>query len=170
MPRMLWIPIAVGAATVAIAASIAAVPVAASEEPDAPPSVEALAFLAGPWICDIWGGKFHAYYSTPQGGKVLSHSELRRDGKVAFFEFEKFEVRESKLVFDPFPAGTPAVGLVATSASKKKVVFENPKKDYPTRITYELVGKDRVNVTLDDPNGESGKTEVFKFERPTTQN
>ena len=133
------------------------------------PTAASLEFLAGHWVADMWGGKFHAYYSTPEGGKVLSHSELRRDGKVAFFEFEKFEVRESVLVLDPFPGGSPAKGFVATQVAKSKVVFENPKKDYPTRIVYERKGAERLEVTLDDPHGGSEKTEVFRFKRPTAK-
>jgi hypothetical protein len=98
---------------------------------------------------------------------VLSYSELKKEGKVAFHEFEKFELQEGALVFSPFPGGRPATQLPAASvdARAKKAVFENPKKDWPTRIEYHRKADDQLVITLSDPHNEGGKTEVFDLKR-----
>ncbi len=130
----------------------------------APPSVRSLEFLAGDWEANKWGGDFRAHYSTP-AGKVLSHSTQHKDKTLAFYEFEVFEVKDGKLTLTPYPGGTPAAQFSATSIVKNKVVFENPKKDFPTRIVYERPSKDLLRITLDDPHHEGGKSDVFELQR-----
>lgn len=124
-------------------------------------------WLAGTWSGDMWGGRFIAYYSTPEGGKILSHSKLLKDGDEAYFEFEVFEAREHVVWMQPYPGGRRAVGLrLAThDPEARKAVFENPDKDYPTRIVYQRVADDELVITLSDPHGQSDKVEVFALAR-----
>ena len=63
------------------------------------------------------------------------------------------------------PGGSCCLPITSLDAKAKKAVFENPKKDYPTRITYHRVA-DELTITLDDPHGKSDKSEVFKLNRP----
>jgi hypothetical protein len=137
---------------------------AAGDPPKASP--KDLAFLAGTWEGEMWGGVFHTTYAAEEW-VVLSYSELRKEGKVSFHEFEKFELSGGALVFSPFPGGRPATQLTATSvdAKAKKAVFENPAKDWPTRIEYHRKADDRLVITLSDPHHEGGKTEVFDLKR-----
>ena len=124
-------------------------------------------WLAGSWSGPMWGGDFHAYYSGSDGGKILSHSRLLQEGREVFFEFEVFEPRDGVVYMQPFPGGKKATGFPLESHDPKsrKAVFVNPKKDYPTRITYHRVDEDHLVITLDDPHGESGKVEVFELDR-----
>ena len=124
-------------------------------------------WIAGSWSGEMWGGRFHAYYSTPEGGKILSHSHLTRRGKRAFYEFEVFECRGEDLHLLPYPGGKVAGGFTYRSGSveKRLAVFENPNKDFPTRISYQRVGDDRLVITLSDPHGKSEKSETFDLRR-----
>lgn len=126
-----------------------------------------MGWLAGAWAGSMWGGTFHAYYSSPEGGKILSFSRLVKRGKTVFHEFEVFECREALVHLQPYPGGKPAGGFtfVSGSAQERKAVFENPKKDYPTRIVYHRVADDRLVITLSDPHGGSTKTETFDLKR-----
>jgi hypothetical protein len=127
------------------------------------PNLKDMAWIAGTWSGDAWGGRFVAYYSTPEGGKVLSHSRLQKDGKEAFYEFEVFDMGGDQIRLQPFPGGKRAHGflLKELDAAARRAVFENPKKDYPTRIVYECPTPDNLVITLSDPHGKSGKTERF---------
>lgn len=122
-----------------------------------------LAFLAGDWEGPMSGGVFHAYYCTPEGGRVMSYNTLRKDGQITYHEFEVFEPDGDKVIFRPFPAGKPAVPLMLVQCDRqaRKAVFENPGKDFPTRIVYHRVADDRLVITLSDPHGGSDKTETF---------
>ena len=125
--------------------------------------IDSLAWLSGKWSGDMWGGEFVATYNAPAGGTLLSFSELRKGGKAAFYEFEVFEATAEGLVFTPYPGGQRKETFKLTSGEASKAVFENPEKDFPTRIEYHRKEKDRLVITLSGGGG--GKTETFDLKR-----
>jgi len=129
--------------------------------------LDELDWLAGTWSGDMWGGRFVAHYTTPEGGMIISHSRLLLDGMVSFYEFEVFELQGESVHFQPFPGGEPAEGLTLTTHDQaaRRAVFENPDKDFPTQITFERVADDQLVITLSDPHGWSGQVEVFELFR-----
>ncbi len=140
------------------------------DEPKPLKAADALAsmtWLAGTWQGAMWGGTFEAYYSTPEGGKILSHSRLLKDGKTAFFEFEVFEVRGDTFHYQPYPGGKKAGGftLAECKPGEKQATFDNPKKDFPTRIVFHRKADDNLVVTLSDPHGGSDKVQTFDLKR-----
>lgn len=130
------------------------------------PTIEALAFLAGSWKGKVGGKPFSAYYSTPEGGKVLSYSVLTK-GTVSFHEFELFEARRGHLILTPYPGGKPRPEFRATEVAPGRAVFDNPKKDFPTRIEYRSEGR-TLRITLSDPHGGQDRTVVYLLERSHT--
>ncbi len=127
-------------------------------------TVDKLSFLTGAWQGEMFGGTFTARYTAPGGDILLSYSELTRDGKLGSYEFEKFSMIDGKLTFSAYAGGKPMTPLTMTELSDKRVVFENPDKDFPTRIAYE-VRENRLVVTLSDPHGDSDKEMIFDLER-----
>ena len=125
----------------------------------------AMSWLAGNWSGEMWGGIFSAHYSLPNDGMILSVSELATDGKVGYHEFERFDVKDGAVRMSPYPKGRPAGTFKLTKLDGKKAIFDNPKKDFPTRITYHRKSEKELEITLSDPHGKSDKTEVFKLER-----
>ena len=84
--------------------------------PDKPVSaqLEDLGWLAGSWSGDILGAgassRFETHYTTPQGGVILSTSKaFSKDGKLRWFEFERFEVKDGVLQVVPHPNGVASV-------------------------------------------------------------
>jgi hypothetical protein len=147
---------------------IALAPVAPQERTKAGDDLAAMDFLAGYWSGEMWGGEFHAHYSTPEGGLILSHSRLLKEGKESFYEFEVFGPASDELVWlQPFPGGSKAVGfrLEELDREARKATFEQPDKDFPTRIVYHRQAEDELVITLDDPHGDSDKVEVFALKR-----
>lgn len=124
-------------------------------------------WLAGTWSGPMWGGRFSAYYSTPEGGKILGHSRLVKAKEEVFYEFELFEARGPLVHLQPFPRGERAVAMQLRShdPETRTAVFEHPDKDYPTRIVYQRASDDELVITLSDPHGGSGKTERFALRR-----
>jgi hypothetical protein len=116
----------------------------------------------------MWGGDFHAHYSTPEGGLILSHSRLLKEGRESFYEFEVFGTMDDEVVWlQPFPGGNKAVGfrLKELDREARKATFEQPEKDYPTRIVYHRTAENELVITLSDPHGDSDKVEVFKLSK-----
>ena len=147
-----------------IAAAVVAQEDKAEPKPKPEARLSALKWLAGSWKGEMWGGQFHAYYSTPEGGRILSHSFLKKGGRQAFYEFEKFDVQQGEVVYIPYPGGRQAAHFLLKESPANRAVFENPKKDYPTRIVFERREKLLV-ITLTDPFGKNPKKEVFRLNR-----
>jgi hypothetical protein len=129
----------------------------------------AMDWLAGYWSGEMWGGVFHAHYSTPEGGLILSHSRLMKGSEETFYEFEVFGPADDEVVWlQPFPGGKKAVGfrLKELDVEARRATFENPDKDYPTRIVYHRQAEDELVITLSDPHGGGEKVERFELRRP----
>ncbi|MCG8407358.1 MAG: DUF6265 family protein [Phycisphaerales bacterium] len=129
--------------------------------------IAGMRWIAGTWEGKMWGGTFVAYYTTPDGGKVMSYSKLLKKGVIAFHEFEVFEIEDGKVVFNPFPGGKRATSLTLTECdpAAKRVIFENAKKDFPTRIVYHRVTEDNLVITLSDPHNDTDRIQKFDLKR-----
>lgn len=60
-----------------------------------------------------------------------------------------------------------AIPFVLTSSTDKKLVFENPKHDYPKKISYTLFNKDRLVAEISGV--QLGKASSEKFEMKKSQ-
>ena len=102
--------------------------------PDGATVLSKLGYLTGTWSGPMWGGTFRAQYGAPSGDTLLSYSRLYRDEKMAFYEFEVFEVVDRKLILTPYPGGKPAASFTLTSFDEgsARATFESPKNDFPS--------------------------------------
>lgn len=152
-------------ATVAFAILLAPAFTDAAEPTNAVQQLASMEWLAGSWVGRVGDGAFHAHYSTPEGGRIISHCKRSEDGRTRFYEFEVFEVRRGRVVFSPYPGGRGTAPLSLTECEAGRAVFENPIKDFPTRISYRRVSEDRLVITLSDPHGKTGADQVFDLQR-----
>jgi hypothetical protein len=121
--------------------------------PDLSPDQQlaALAWLAGTWRSDT----YTAHYSSPEGGLILSYSKQYENGRLVFFEQERFEVRGGRVVEAPSPKGVPSpvvFTLTTLDLARHEAVFENPTHDFPTRLSYRREG-DRLHIRVEGPDG-----------------
>lgn len=144
-----------------LALSLLVLPLAGEEQASPEKQLASMTWLAGNWSGDMWGGKFHAYYSTPDGGKVLSYSKLLSGGQMRFYEFELFQVSGGAVVLTPHPGGKRAASFKLTALEKGKATFENPKNDFPQKLVYWRKADDNLVITLTG----GAKKEVFDLKR-----
>ncbi len=132
--------------------------------PVAPPTISDLSWLQGVWHGRIGGRDFEAHYTGAEGGQILSASKYTEAGKAAGFEFERFEQRGDTLVLTPFPEGKSSVSfpLAEYDARSRRAIFENLAHDFPTRISYQRVAKNRLTILVSGP-GEDGKEQVLTY-------
>lgn len=134
--------------------------------------LEDLSWLAGSWSGEVKGSapgtRFETHYTTPQGGVILSSSKaFGQDGKLRWFELERFEARDGVLQVTPYPNGKASVSftLVEYDPAAKKAVFANPQHDYPKRITYQRVADDRLLFVVEGGVGEGAPVMEFSLSR-----
>jgi hypothetical protein len=130
----------------------------------APPSIQDLSWLEGIWRGQIGGRDFEARYSGADGDQVLSASKYTENGNPAGFEFERFEQRGDTVMLTPFPEGKSSVSfpLAEYDAKTRRAVFENLAHDFPTRISYQRLAKNRLTILVSGP-GEDGKEQVLTY-------
>jgi hypothetical protein len=129
-------------------------------------TVSDLAWLEGVWRGKVGGRDFEARYTSPEGDVVLSTSKYIAKGKAAGIEFERFEEKDGHVVLTPYPDGkeSPATFRLTDFDQKtRRAVFENPKHDFPTRISYQRVAEDRLTILVSGP-GKDGKESVIRYE------
>ena len=132
--------------------------------PASPPTVSDLSWLEGTWRGRIGGRDFEAHYTGVEGGQILSASKYTEEGKPAGFEFERFEQRGDTLILTPYPEGqsSDSFPLADYDAENRRAVFENLAHDFPTRISYQRLSRDRLTILVSGP-AEDGKEQVLTY-------
>lgn len=65
------------------------------------------------------------------------------------FEFLRIVTKEGRAVYVAQPGGVAPTEFTATRHTAEQIVFENPRHDFPKRITYERPGPDRLVASID---------------------
>ncbi len=145
----------------------------ADDQPTTHSALHGLSFLSGSWEGPIGETLLRAHYTTPEGGMLLSYTEFSHQKKgVASYEFERFALMGEDVIFIPYPAGKRADQLTATEidAENRRATFENPDKDFPTRVVYECPTPSHLVITLSDPHGDDpDRKQFFRLKRVGTK-
>ena len=123
-------------------------------------SIADLSWLAGSWAGEAKGIRMEEHWTSPSGNSMVG---LHRDvgkGRTLLFEFLRIEQQGDQIVYLSMPNGrSPATPFPLKEAFGTRVVFENPKHDFPQRIIYWKDGNDlraRIEGTM---NGKAGSEE-----------
>jgi hypothetical protein len=125
-----------------------------------------LAWIAGNWVGTRGTGgtiTFEERWSPPKGGAMLATSRTVSRDKMSAFEFLRIVERDGGLVYIAQPGGIAPTEFVLTELSAKRAVFDNPRHDYPKRITYELSAEGGLTATIGYLKG--GTPRRFEFKR-----
>lgn len=120
------------------------------------------------WLSGDWVGtrgtagttKIEERWGPPAGGSILGVSRTVANA----FEYLRVVQKEGGLVYVAQPGGGVATEFVLTELSGSKAVFDNPRHDYPKRITYELSADGKLTATIGYIVGGSPRRFVFKKE------
>jgi hypothetical protein len=78
------------------------------------------------------------------------------------FEFVRIERRGPDVFYVAQPQGEKPTEFRMTKLEDSMIVFENPKHDFPKRISYRRIDADHVTARIDDGQ-ETGRD--FAYER-----
>lgn len=127
------------------------------------PKLENIAWIAGTWHGEAFGGITEEIWSEPSGGSMMATFKLIVEGKVQFYEIEVIREIEDSLIlqlkhFDSNLKGwetkNETVDFPLIEITETKVVFEG--------MTFEKVSSNEMNVYVDIEN-ENGSVETVKF-------
>jgi hypothetical protein len=119
------------------------------------PPIYQLGWLSGHWVQRgpdyTWSEE---YWTYPTGDLMLGAGLSGKGLTVENWEFMRID---GNLTFWASPKGGPPVAFQRTDSGRDHVTFENPKHDYPTRISYRLEGQTLV-ATISGPRGAKART------------
>lgn len=99
--------------------------------------VEDLAWMAGHWTATIDGVEMEEVWLAPKNGVLVGmHRDVK--GAKTSFEFMRIATTPEGIAFLAQPGGRPVTAFPLVESSANRVVFANPKHDYPQRILYAL--------------------------------
>ena len=118
------------------------------------PGTADLGWLAGHWVQDGAGGWAEESWTRPRGGTMLGTGLTGKGSRAKSFEFMRIadEPEGGRVVFWGSPGGKAPVAFPLVHQGRQEVDFENPKHDYPTRISYRREG-DMLIATTSGPGG-----------------
>ena len=131
--------------------------------------IESLAWLSGCWERRGPRGVTEEQWARPAGGSTIGFSRTVRRiadrDSTTEYEFLRVFRRDGKLVYAALPSGQRYSEFTETSATDSAVVFENPKHDFPQRITYARRGADSIVARIDGTIQGRSRAVDFAYER-----
>lgn len=123
------------------------------------------------WMAGAWTGTrgtagtttIEERWSPPKGGSMLAISRTVSRDRLSAFEFLRVLERDGGLVYIAQPNGGTATEFILTDLTATKAVFDNPRHEYPKRITYELTGEGGLTATIGQLKG--GTPRKFEYKR-----
>ena len=127
------------------------------------PKLENIAWIAGTWRGEAFGGITEEIWSEPSGGSMMATFKLIVDEKVQFYEIEVIREIENSLIlqlkhFDSDLKGwetkNETIDFPLIEITETKVIFEG--------MTFEKISSNEMNVYVDIKNDDD-TIETVKF-------
>ncbi len=126
-----------------------------------------LAWMAGNWSGAQGGVETEEFWQEPRGNIMLG---LHRDvagGRTVSFEFLRIEATPEAITYWASPRGRPATPFRLIEQKEKRVVFENPKHDFPQRVIYWLGEDGALHAKIEGTLNGKPAAEEWTWRRAT---
>ncbi len=117
------------------------------------PTVEKLAWLAGSWEGPLEGGTFEEHWTKPAGKTMVGMGRHVVKDRTTFIEFLKIVETKDGVVMSVTVGEQSEVAFPLVKLGDQEAVFENPKHDYPTKITYRKEKDGSLLARIEGPDG-----------------
>ena len=101
---------------------------------------------------------------APKAASMLGIGRTMRRGVLAGYEMTLIRQAEDHLVYEAHPSNQPMALFHSIDVSPSRIVFENPKHDFPQRIGYERKGNTLLAWIEGTQNGKVRRVE-FPYQR-----
>ena len=119
------------------------------------------------WIVGCWkstNSKYDAreHWMPPAGKMMVGVNHTVSNGKTIVYEYLRIEEKDGNLVYIAIPSGQKETTFYQDEITDKKMVFVNPKHDFPQRITYYLLNDGSIHVRVEaEKDGELKGFNIF---------
>lgn len=125
---------------------------------------DSIDWLTGCWRLERDNGYYEETWLAPTADGTLGVSREVRGGRTVSHEFLRLELRDGGVIaYVAKPSRQAEAEFLMTGHSPGRLVFENPRHDFPTRIEYRYVDLNAITATIQGP---SSKGEPKTIEYP----
>jgi len=147
-----------------LAASMALASLSASAQETKKVTLQDIGWLAGCWKAR--GGESTVdnleQWMKPAGNVMLGLGVEFKNGKAASYEYMRIESQDNgDLVYTVKPHNKPETSFTLTSTTARTLVFENPKHDFPQRITYRFEKEGAMEMRIDGEVGGKKRAALY---------
>ena len=125
-------------------------------------------WLIGNWENKATEGTLLESWETKNDSTLMASSFFIKDKDTLFAEQIELQQRDGLLYYVPTVSDQndgKSVTFTLTSLKPNGFVAENPKHDFPQKITYKLVGKDSLFAKISGLKSGKPHSETFKMVR-----
>jgi hypothetical protein len=125
------------------------------------PTLADLAWLTGSWTTAADAApRTEEHWTQPSAGAMLGLSRTIAGDppRTTFFEFLRIDSTPEGIVYLASPKGRiPPTPFRLTESGPQRAVFENPRHDFPTKISYWLDDHAQLHTRVEGPPGAKEK-------------
>jgi hypothetical protein len=123
------------------------------------PRMDQVAWLRGCWETQTREGTIEAQWLPPRASSMLGVSRTIHGARLVDYEMDLIRERGDGLSYESHPSeGEPDLFL-SVAIQKQKIVFENLKPRFPSRVGFELTAPDRLLAWVDDSQPQGRRVE-----------
>ena len=126
------------------------------------PTIGELAWMSGRWEAGDGDSWTEESWTAPRAGTMFGISRSGRGDRLRDYEFLRLQAgADGILAYNAAPGGRPAIAFRLTARDGTSATFENPRHDYPQRITYRRTG-DTMVATISALDGSNPMSWTFR--------
>lgn len=126
------------------------------------PLITKAQWVLGEWKNNDKNGDFTEKWEIASDSTLMGESFVISKKDTVFFENMLLEQREDSLFYNvSINKQNTITSFYLTKSTDNQLVFENPKHDYPTKITYTLAAKDSIMAEISGKI--KGKTSIEQY-------
>lgn len=129
------------------------------------PEASPLDWLAGCWRLERENGAYEEAWLPAAPDGTLGVSRERRGDRTVGYEFLRIERRPDEVVYVAQPSGQARAEFALTQRDERRMVFENPRHDFPTRIEYERLDEDALTARVSGPRKDGTRVIEYPMRR-----
>ena len=134
-----------------------------AQAPDAKPTLDDFAWLAGHWRIEQGDRLVDEQWMAPVGGLMIGMARNVQGGKVREYEFTLLRQEPNgDIVYIASPSKQTQTAFKLTSFSDGTAVFENPQHDFPKKIVYARQADGSLLAAIEGP-GRDGKPRRVEY-------
>ncbi len=130
--------------------------------------LEKAKWFLGDWENKVNDARFTEIWKQRNDSTLAGESFVIENKDTLFYEQVDLVQRNDSLFYVVSVKdqnGEKPVSFHLTQSGKNEVVFENPKHDFPTKITYVRITEDRLIATISGTKDGKPSSEQFEFKR-----